>query len=357
MAYRLEISDKTPYLKEAVTVTLDAKQRVPGGVINFEFRPVKSSAYELLFLGEEQLHDSDDLNHVRFKYALFPLQRGPITVSYIFISKKASTQEMKEVAIGARNVLRVVKTKNRTIDLGETILNVRPLPEGVELVGHYSLTVVSPPEKVLPFSQVDLSYTLKGYGYPPQMEKILPEIPGVESFVELERFDDKLFHKRRFHYALLAEKDFTVPAVAIKAFDPHKEKSYILKTAAYHVEVMPVKADEIIDAGDYPASTVSWATYRVYLYYLLFFVAGFLTAILLPLLLERFAKRGGYSSTFVENVLKAKEPRELLQLLLSKDRYRYAEEIEALEQLVYDKKDIPLKEIRQRIIKKADDGA
>ncbi len=353
VAYNLTVSNRNPYVKEAVTIIFDVKQKRPEGVISFEFHPVKSDDYELLFLGEEQLHDRDKRNHVRFRYALFPKRAGEVSVAWHFVTKTASTEEMKEVAIGARNVLRVARTKDRVIRVPQTKLHVRALPEGVQLVGAYTLSAVPPPHEALPFSQVDLHYTLEGYGYPPQIARLLPNIPGVEAFVEVESSDDKLFHRRRYRYALLSEGNFTVPAVTIEAFDPKRQKRYRLHSEPCTVTMLPVDIKALTDSEERPESALWGVRQQRYVYYILFFVAGFLSAKMMPMLMQRLSRRGARADLFMEKVARERDPKRLMRMLLAEDPRRYTEEIEAIEKLLYGGGERSFREIRRRIMQKA----
>ncbi len=356
VSWHMKVSTKTPYIREAVIITMDARQTEKEGVTVFEFHPQKSSAYEILFLGEEDLRGADDLTHVRFKYALFPLHEGNLSVDFLFIAKKASKEELKEVAIGARNVLRVVKTVDTRINLDFLQLNVRKLPEGTKLVGRYTLEYDMPSEEVSPFSQLNLVYTLKGYGYPPKLETVLPDIAGVESFVEVEKFDDKLFHKRTYRYALLAEKSFTIPKVSIKAFDPEKDKPYFLETPAQKISVAKVDAKEILDSRDSLPKEVDYAKYRSYLYGLLLFLAGFLSAKLLPDIMKRYSKKPSVSeNSFICKIEKTDDPKLLMKYLILENRHLFDEEIALLEEALYHHKKVSLKSLKEQIRKKVAD--
>ncbi len=360
-SWQMKVSTRTPYIKEAVIVTMDARQEEKKGVIRFEFHPQKSSAYEILFLGEEDLRGADDLTHVRFKYALFPLHEGNLSVDFHFVAKRASKEELKEVAIGARNVLRVVKTTDTPVDLNPLLLRARKVPQGTALIGDYTLSCDAPAKEVAPFSQVNLTCMLKGYGYPPGLKTILPGIEGVESFAEVEKFDDKLFHKRTYRYALLAEKSFTIPKISIKAFDPAKEKPYILESPAQEISVMHAEPKEILDSRDSLPKEVDFAKYRSWLYGVLLFLAGFLSAKLLPDFTNFTKKFAGShlaaENRFLQKVEKTDDMRLLMKYLLLEDRELFAKEIASLEEALYQKRNLSLKSLKSQIRRKVADGS
>jgi len=357
IAYKLDVSTHTPYVKEAVIVTMEAWQKSTHDVILFEFKPLQKEGYELLFLGEEDLKDEGDLTHVRFKYALFPKKSGALEVPLHFVAKSASKEELKDVAIGARNVLRVVKTKDRTIPLEALHLKVQPLPEGVRLVGAYDLVANIPVKETTPFAQVDLTYTLQGHGYPPQIASLLPDIPGVERFMEVEKFDDKLFHKRIFHYALLAEKSFTIPAVSIKAFNPATKKVYMLSTPQTTIKVASVDPKEIVDKHDALPKAIDRSAYRQYLYYLLFFIAGIASAKLFPLLKKRFFPTMKGMDDISLTIAKTEDPKALLRYLIARNRTLFADEIGLLEEMLYEKRQHSFKEIKKSALQRVNDAA
>jgi hypothetical protein len=75
------------------------------------------------------------------------------------------------------------------------------------------------------------------------------------------------------------------------------------------------------------------------------------------MLLDRYVYDREEKSPFAKQIAAVKEPKALLQLLLLEDRYRFKEEIEKLEALLYDKREISFKAILQSALKKVNDGA
>ncbi len=355
--YELNISSKTPYVKEPVTIEMNIRQTSRNGVLDFEFSPIKNESFDLLFLGVENLQDKNGSTFIKYKYVLFALKEGEVEVGFNFIIKSATKEEVKEAAIGARNVLRVVNTKNTKIKLDSLKLSVKKLPQDVKIVGKYELKADFGTVDVERFSQLNVTYTLLGEGYPPSFSPFANGIGGVDLFEEKESFDDKLFHKRVYSYAILADKNFTIPKVFIRAFDPVNNRAYNLVVKERNITVKDLVAQDILDKSDTFDKDIDFDEYKSFFAYFLWFLSGFFAALFLPTLKRRFFKPNREKSAFIQRVKDTKDFKSLLKIVILEDQKLYKKEIERIERCIYEAGKDSLSEIKKSILKKIDDAS
>ena len=152
----------------------------------------------------------------------------------------------------------------------------------VVLSGKYRLDCDKLPQRVLPFSQLDFSCRLSGEGKVPKVTALFPEKEGLAMRVRREKKDNGRFHERIFRYTVLTgEKALSLPPVTLKAYDPAAKAYYSIHIPPQKVEIETVQAKEILDAEDSLPKEADFSPYLRYLYGILLFVAGFLSAMAL----------------------------------------------------------------------------
>ncbi len=343
--YHIEISDPTPFLKEAVLLTLDLRQTNTTEVLRFSFEPPSNEAFRSILLRNETITDKNEHTRLRYVYALFPLRTGPIEAPLTLTIERATEEALMSSLTGSSDNAIFLKTQSTTIAIGMLKLTVRPLPAGTELVGDYKLEFSMETNQTTPDGQIDLRYTLEGRGYEPEIEEILPNIPDVVRFREKEVFEDRLFHKIVYRYALISSHDFTLPAVNIKAYDPQKHRGYTLKTSPLPIRVSSAIRDDSIRPSNLAKRPKPWE-YRRYMDGFLLFCAGFATALL-------FGTRKRKSTDLKKAIARTKTPKELLSLLLSSNNKRMSAPIERLEEHLYRKKTVPFSKIKKEALERA----
>lgn len=332
-SYGLNISNRHAVVKEAVILTLELNQTKAGKVMRFSFKPPKSDHYQTEFLEAQESKDDQNRIHTVIKYAIFPLHPGHLEIPLSVTLQQASSEELKKFVTGSADELIYLQTTNRTAQLPSVVLDVAPLPKGVKIVGDYHLDFEIDSNRTVANQQIDVAYTLKGRGYQPGIDKLLPAIDGVESFLAVEHFDDKLFHKSVFHYAFIADRNFTIPAVKIAAYNPYLQREYQLETPKIPIVV---KESETNEGTTTPLlQNLSWQTFKHYIDALLAFISALLVCAILIFLRKRYAKRLTPEERFLYRIQHAKTSKDILQHLLAYDRDFFAPEIASLEMRIY----------------------
>ncbi len=221
--------------------------------------------------------------------------------------------------------------------------------------GAYRLERSDLPAVVPAYSAVTLTYRLEGEGETPRIEKLLPQIVGVEMRMRQEVEDHGDFHRRLWHYTFLAAGNITIPSVTIAGFDPEANRTYRLHTDAVSISVAPLPASEVLDRmNSLPtdAGTIAWGRWGGYM---LAFMVGFF----MPVLWRRFGKRKvkAASQPFAKALQRTETPEVLLRLLLATDADRFAAEAEALQKMVQRGETSGWERIREDLIRKEQDAA
>jgi hypothetical protein len=335
--YNFKISNQTPFVKESVDIIFEVKQKDKNSVMFFDLTAKNSDDFELNLLGVEENKKSYHDSRSTYRYRLFPLKSGKIELDFNLLVSQATDESVEKFYTGNRDVINPMAAKKTDIDLKPLLFTVKKIKKDVELIGDYKLTFKIDKKEIQAFTQLNITYTLSGNGYKPNLKELLPKIEGVDIFLEKT--------KHKYNYALLSEKDFIIPAVNIKCFDPKKNRYYELKTPFNHIKVHKIKSETILDEqNSYPTEAFKWSSLMPFINGLLLFIAGFIVA---KLNISKYIKKGQKAESKFANI---KDKKELLQILISKNDNKYKSIIEQLEASIYENKKCNLKKIKDELL-------
>ena len=348
-SYAFKLDKQTPYVKEPVILTLDLNQTNHDVVMLFNFSIQKSEDYTFQRIDIQET-DSYHNAKVRYFYLLYPLKAGDINVSFDLKQMTTTDESVAFSFSGDRDHVEGIVTTDTKVDLPPLHLKVKPLPEGTTLVGDFTLTHTIRKQKAKAHEPLPIQVSIKGSGYPPLIDRLLPkeggftlftEKPIVKSFVTLKGTQSSV----TYPMALSHTQSFTLPPIAIQAFDPKNEKSYTLEIPAQEFEIQEADRQTLIDTVDTPeALKEDWSWLSTLLSYLVVFAAGYLTA-----LSWRWKKKQTLKEhhPLIQKIESCKDEKALLQLLMATGDKRFTPLIETLENALYGNGKINFKQIKQ----------
>ncbi len=353
--YSLKAAKSEVYQKEAVEITFEAQQKDHSHVMFFFLHPKKSSDYKIEFLTKEVDDHSYHNSNALFKFVLFPLKSGPVTVDFDFVVKTATDKAVAKAYVEDHDDSVGIDLKTTQIPIKPLKLQVKALEKPVDLVGDFTLQSRIDKTKIDQYGSVNVHYVLRGTGYS-EVTKILPKLNGVNTFFDIETLADRLTDKgyliaKEFIYALTAKKSFTIPAVAIQAFSPTRKEYYTLAAPAYNVTVKTIDPTTLLDKEESPNEKplVSYKTLKEWFIYLVIFAFGYLSATLANSKIE-FGKK----KKVFEKFDKSKTPKELMLLLIRDYGHDPAisEYIDKLETMMRGKNTKDFERVKKEVIKR-----
>lgn len=196
-----------------------------------------------------------------------------------------------------------------------------PAPSGVQAIGNFELSAVTGRNETEQGKPVHLTLSLRGCGDLSLSEPLQMAIPGVDVFQEKHAENAHwkegcYYSERNQTFALVGQRDFTIPEVRFRSFDPKSNRVVQTQTVPIEVRVkgrgLPaaaqVKKEEIMGYGIIGAAAAG----------------GFVAGIVLTLLLGR--RRGKTTRVRVDSMRRTLI--ELLKHLDDREAKRCAEEME-----------------------------
>ena len=347
--YKFNLSEKKPYVKEPVVLTLDLNQTDHDLVMFFNFTIKKSKDYTFQRLDIKE-SDSYHNTKVRYSYLLYPLRAGEIEISFDLIQHTTTDESIAYSFSGDRDHVKGIVTTDTKIDLPPLQIEGKSLPEGTLLVGDFSLSHTITKHKAKAYEPLPFQISIKGTGYPPLLDSMLPkegnftrftEKPIVKSFPSLKGTQSTV----TYPMALSHDQSFTLPPIVLKAFNPKTQRSYSLEIPIQKFEILEVQRETLVDKIDSPeVLKEDWIWLRTLLSYIIVFSAGYLTA-----LSWKWKKRQSHKENhpLIQKIEEARDEKGLLQLLMATDSRHFAPIIEKLENSLYGNGKINFKQIKQ----------
>jgi len=357
-SYKFHINKHNPYMKEAVTLTLDLKQTNHDIVLLFNFDLCKSDDYFFQRIDSKETNTHHD-TQIRYVYMLYPLKVGDINISFNLTKKITTDESIAYSFSGDRDNVKGLVTTNTKITLPPLALSIKKLPSNTSLVGDFKLTYKFQKSKAKAYEPIPFKVKIDGSGYPPLIDKF--QFKLLKKDVNFTLFNEAPIinstHSQKgtkstitYNMALSNNHSFDLPAINIKAFNPKTEKSYVLIVPKQHFSIAKTDINTLLDKIDKPKPLENnWSWLGNLLSYLVVFTAGYFTAISL-----KWKKRvlPQQDNPFKVKIESCKDERSLLQLLMATDSKKFAKSIELLESSLYRDEKNNFKKIKKDILEK-----
>ncbi len=246
----------------------------------------------------------------------------------------------------------VPKIKWKSYFSKELTISVKPLPNGVKLIGDFTISATVDKKSINANEAVNVNIKVLGIGNLEDIKSFKPFVDGVSVFdekIEIQRM--QLTQKLAF----VAEEDFIVPSFSLKYYDTNTKEIKTISTQPIAIKVKNAKKkEELIIKRDTPkmqsvapSSSSSVSGEVSYSFVIIALIIGFGLGIVLMI-----SKPWIYLKR--EKPISIKEPKILLvKLLPFKDDAEVQEIIDILENNLYssDKKELDKKKVKE-ILKK-----
>jgi hypothetical protein len=338
-----------PYVKEGILLSVDLNQTNPDIVLlfNFDLKPSEDYTFQRI---DSKESDSYHNAKVHYLYLLYPLKSGKIDVNFTLVKRVTNDESVAYSFSGDRDNVKGLVTQNTRVTLPPLTLHVKPLPEQTALVGDFNLTYTLKQTEAEAYEPIPFRVTIRGRGYPPLLKHLLPEDLPFTLFKEepvIKRtHDTKGTHSTVIYpMALSHNKDFTLPKITLKAFDPKTERRYTLEVPQTPIRVRQPDVNSLVDTVDTPPPLhMNWGWLMTLMGYLMAFGAGFGSAWLLKWQRKHTAPSRHPLTAKIEA---GSKKRALRQLQLAQGDGKVASVIERLESDLYGKKNHTLTSLKK----------
>lgn len=232
----MEAEKKSVYVGEPLKVTINLKQRHNAEAVDSKFAPPELKNF---WIKEQQ-------QGRRFEEGDYTVTK----VIYIMAAQKSGKQHINraQLQVAQRTHSRDAwgqwfpQLQWRSFFTNELDIDVKPLPQGVDLVGDFKITATLDKNEVAANDAVNLTLRVMGSGNFEDISSLKPFIQGVNIFEEdatTKSFIENGVYKGVWQQkmAFVSEHDYSIPAIELKYFDPKTERIKTIATQPLHVKI------------------------------------------------------------------------------------------------------------------------
>ncbi len=356
-SYTLHLSKRSLYLKEPLVVTFDINQTDSSKVMFFDFEIDAGDDFFVHRLDKE-VDEAYHARKERYRYLVYPLKSGTVRMRFKLLVRRGNDELLTTAFTGGRYNVKAVETDDRYEPVASEIVEVKPLPHRVDLVGRFRVERTVAKSSVESYEPLYVDVRVSGTGYAPDLDKIewLPPVEGVKLFVDrpeksLRYTDEGMRVEAVYRYALISQSDFKITGVSLQAFDPKGSHGYTIELEPVKVNVTPVETSPLLDEKSAPRPLEPPAeSIKRFFVMSLIFAAGWISAVLTMRLRRAVSGRRNGDEEWKKSVKSARDAKELMKLLVSRDADRYRGLIERLERAAYAKEALNLKSIKREVL-------
>ncbi|GEM_PF-4274698 len=249
IVFELYSNKKEAYVGESILVTLRLKIKRDVEVVDYRFTPPVFYDFWVERVDQDRTNNLLLVTKKYFikelKYVVFPQKSGLLRISPATL--QIATPSMSEDSVGGI----VEFSKWRSLKTNELLISVKELPENVDLIGVFSLSVDIDKTKTKPNEPVNVSVKIQGRGNVENLENI--DLPVENAIVysdvpkKIKKFyEDDLNVTFIQKFSIVSDENFTVGPLKLKFFDPSRGKISLLSSEPISVEVLgtePLKSD------------------------------------------------------------------------------------------------------------------
>jgi hypothetical protein len=346
--YEMSIDKRSAYVGEAINLSLKFKRSKDATLLDVELYEPKFENFWYKKIEDDKSYEQGNYLIHEQKYLLYPQQDGTLTLNPNQI--KIAVPKPSRDTFGYI----VNMPKYKKLYTNALTLEVKPLPDGVDLVGEFKLAAKVNATSAKSGEAINYKILITGSGNFDDIKKFDIDIPYATIYsdkpVKKESITKgKVSNSYMQTFAIISDKSYTIPPFSLKFFNPNTGKTTQLTTKAVNITITDAKnsATSIIKSDTPSASDLAGAIPASWQDKLIFFVMGVVATIFIYLSISTLAK--------LLNKRKAKSQpqqnsdRELLKALMP---YAHLEtvkpHINLLEQNIYfgNKNKIKVKEIR-----------
>lgn len=354
--YSIKSSKSSVVVNEAFYITFHVKQKDISQVMFFDLKPMKSKNYETLLLNEKRHEFSYHNAEKTFTYLIYAKKSGSIKIKFNFRVRLASDDAVAQAYVGSRDNVKSIPTIKVDIDKPFVSINTKNLNPDTHAVGNFKIQMSIDKKHSNSYDAVNVLYKIEGIGYLDESFRPITKIDGTSIFngsSELKPIavKDGFIYKEEFRYAIVAKKSFTIPEIKFKIFNTISRKYEQIIIPKKDIKITPLNIKALLDDKENPKS-INYTEYIKYIYDILIFIAGFLSAILYKYISKKRVKTKKESCcNGLKNTKTAMAALKVLIPIINRKDIR--DEIEKLENVAYANEDkSTFNKIKADLIKK-----
>jgi len=234
----LSTKKKDLYVGEEFDLSLTFKQKIGSNAVDSKFETPKFKGFWLKSQSKVKRHKDGEFSVTKIIYHLAPQRVGKLSLGRVKLDVASR--------VNGRDVWGsfIPNIKWRSYFSNLLTLNIKPIPDGANLIGNFSIDAKVDKTKIEINQAVNLSIKIKGEGNLEDIDSFSPKIVGANIFNEKPIVKNGIFIQKM---AIVSDSSFTIPSFKLKYYDKKTKTVKTIKTKEIKIEVLGVpKSKELV---------------------------------------------------------------------------------------------------------------
>lgn len=231
----MEAQKKEVYMGEPFQVTLLFKQRRDAEALDSKFLAPKLNGFWIKQQSNPVRSRDNEFIITKVVYTMAAQREGELTIDPAQIKIASRTNMMDIWGSFSPNI------NWKTYYSNSIKIKVDPLPNGVNLVGDFTIDAKADKQTINPNEALNVTVSVKGDGNLEDIKSFKPYVDGVSIFDEKPKVDNET-NSFTQKLAFVSDSDFEVPPFELKFFNPKTKQVVTLHTQPIKVKVNGSKA-------------------------------------------------------------------------------------------------------------------
>lgn len=332
----ISLDKKEAYVGESVRLDIKFKRRLDAKADKVQINEPTLEGFWAKKVDEKRQSNEGEYIVETYTYLLFPQKEGNLTIPALEVAIGTVKQTRNNGFFNDPFFSRLTNQLQWRKSFSNAVsLSVKPLPQGLELYGSFSIGADVDKESVRANKPVNLTIKVSGEGNVEDIIKFDPLIDDVIIYADEPQTEAKLINGKyvgtfKQKIAIIGDKDFVIPALELRYFDKDQKRVITKKTEPIVIKVTGntvsmtgptvekstaiIESERETPAKSTPVQTQQVDTSSKYLYLFIGLILGALgmyTGM-------KYGKRVGTKkeNDLLRAIEKAKDDRSLFDLLL-----------------------------------------
>ena len=335
---QMSADKKEVHVGENINLTISFKQKLNAHAQKLQLGEPKLENFWVKKVDNVEKSNEGDYIVQKIHYILFPQKAGKYTIPAIQASIGTQSQRRRNSRFNDpffddpffSSFTRELSWQK--IFSNELNINVKPLPNNLELFGDYEIKASVDKREVQANKPINLTITVRGKGNIDDIKKFNLDIENAIIYADEPKITSNIYnniYQGEFtqKIAIIADRNFTIEPIKLEYFDKETNQTKTIETKPIDIVVKggsKVEKEPTIELSkdiqtpkiETPIQKVVVDGEKSYIKYL-FLAIGTLFGILLSYIFNRFKNRDQKTeSDIIKAIKKAKNDRQLFDLLL-----------------------------------------
>lgn len=247
LQFEMQLDKREVYVGEPIQLTLILRIRPDQRIENPRFKPLELSDFWVKQIDDDAVRGQENGYITRtIRYLLFPQKSGELTIpaTYAEVSRRIRSRRTNPIFSDPFFYDSLLNTRVQRQKIFATDLNlsVKPLPQGVELFGDFTLHAEVDKQKVKANKPVHLTIRIEGEGNVEDIRKFSPTLPNALVYADDPKRTSQMRNGRYYgtfeqKIAVIPDRNVTILPMSLRYFDKNTHEIVTKRTPPFVIEV------------------------------------------------------------------------------------------------------------------------